>query len=59
MIGYGKEYFIWQKKIGIIGGKLNKFKFEQEIKESDILMDFGCGGAYLLNNFSNKQKLGF
>ena len=59
MVGYGKEYFDWQKKIGKIGGKLNKFKFEKEVKESDVLMDFGCGGGYLLENFGNKVKLGF
>ena len=59
MIGYGKEYFDWQKNIGIIGGKLNKFKFETEVKESDVLMDFGCGGGYLLENFNNKIKIGF
>ena len=27
--------------------------------ENDVLMDFGCGGGYLLNNFSNKEKYGF
>lgn len=59
MIGYGKEYFDWQKNIGIIGGKVNKFKFETEVKESDVLMDFGCGGGYLLENFNNKIKIGF
>ena len=59
MIGYNNEYYNWQKEIGIIGGKLNKFKFEQEIKETDTLMDFGCGGGYLLDNFNNKKKIGF
>jgi len=59
MIGYGKEYFDWQKEIGFIGGKLNKFKFETDVKENDVLMDFGCGGGYLLENFSNSKKIGF
>ena len=40
MVGYGKEYFDWQKEIGFIGGKLNKFKFETDVKENDVLMDF-------------------
>ena len=56
---YDKKYFDWQKNIGKIGGNLNKFKFEKEIKETDILMDFGCGGGYLLDNFNNKTKIGF
>lgn len=59
MIGYDEKYYNWQKNIGIIGGKLNKFKFENEVKETDILMDFGCGGGYLLDNFTNKHKIGF
>jgi len=59
MMGYGKEYFDWQKNIGSIGGKLNKFKFEKEVKETDVLMDFGCGGGYLLDSFNNSKKIGF
>ena len=59
MLGYNEEYFNWQKNIGKIGGYLNKFKFESEINEKDILMDFGCGGGYLLDNFPNKEKIGF
>lgn len=56
---YDEKYFNWQKKIGKIGGILNKFKFEKHIKEEDVLMDFGCGGGYLLDNFNNKVKYGF
>jgi len=59
MAHYDKKYFDWQKEIGVIGGFLNKFKFESHVKDGDILMDFGCGGGYLLNNFNNKQKIGF
>jgi SAM-dependent methyltransferase len=59
MSHYNEKYFNWQKEGGVIGGFLNKFKFEKEVKDTDILMDFGCGGGYLLNNFNNKQKLGF
>ena len=59
MTYYDEKYFEWQKDIGIIGGYLNKFKFEQHVKESDVLMDFGCGGGYLLSNFKNPEKFGF
>ncbi len=58
-IDYGSDYYNWQKKIGAIGGYLNKFKFENEVKDTDVLMDFGCGGGFLLNQFNNKRKLGF
>ena len=56
---YNKDYFNWQKKIGVIGGILNKFKFEKHIDNDDIIMDFGCGSGYLLSNFNNKIKIGF
>ncbi len=59
MTHYDKKYFDYQQKIGSIGGFLNKFKFEQYIKSDDTLMDFGCGGGYLLNNFNVKSKIGF
>lgn len=59
MSHYNEDYFAWQKEIGQIGGYLNKFKFEKEVNSEDILMDFGCGGGYLLENFSNKNKIGF
>ena len=29
------------------------------MKDADVLMDFGCGGGYLLNNFNNTKKFGF
>lgn len=58
-MGYKKDYFDWQKEIEKIGGKLNMFKFENEVKETDVLLDFGCGGGYLLDNFKNSKKIGF
>jgi len=59
MTHYDKKYFDWQKQVGVIGGYLNKFKFESHVKDTDVLMDFGCGGGYLLNNFNNAKKIGF
>ena len=47
MSHYNEDYFAWQKEIGQIGGYLNKFKFEKEVKSEDILMDFGCGGGFI------------
>ena len=55
---YSNDYFEWQKSIGYIGGKLNLFKFNAlNIHEDDILLDFGCGGGFLLNNFNVKEKV--
>jgi SAM-dependent methyltransferase len=59
MSHYNKQYFDWQKNIGQIGGYLNMFKFEKYINSNDKLLDFGCGGGYLLKNFNVKEKFGF
>lgn len=56
---YNENYFDWQKPMGVVGGVLDKFKFEKDINPNDVLMDFGCGGGYLLSSFPNNKKIGF
>lgn len=53
---YDKKYFDWQKTVGEFGGIANLFKFEKHIKDSDNVLDFGCGGGYLLNNINTTGK---
>lgn len=53
---YGEKYFEWQKAVGEFGGRANLFKFEKYIKENDNVLDFGCGGGYLLNNIKTCGK---
>jgi|TARA_B110001450_G_C17583911_1_gene466133 SAM-dependent methyltransferase len=48
---YDKKYFEWQKNVGIFGAKANKIKFEKLISDNLKVLDFGCGGGYLLNEF--------
>jgi SAM-dependent methyltransferase len=55
---YKKEYFNWQKEISVFGGIANKFKFEKHIDKEDVVIDFGSGGGYLLNNIICKEKIG-
>ena len=55
---YNKDYFDWQKNVGAFGGHANLFKFEKFIKESDSVIDFGCGGGFLLANIKCKEKIG-
>ena len=56
---YDKEYWDYQSKIGKIGGMLNLFKFENHIRETDTVLDFGCGGGYLLETIKCAEKIGF
>ena len=55
---YDADYFDWQRKIGIFGGKANSFKFDRSIKRNDSVIDFGCGGGFLLKNLDCAERLG-
>lgn len=55
---YDKKYFDWQSSYGEFGGWANLTKFEEYIGSSSRVLDFGCGGGYLLKNISCQKKVG-
>jgi 2-polyprenyl-3-methyl-5-hydroxy-6-metoxy-1,4-benzoquinol methylase len=55
---YKAEYFSWQREVGKFGGKANLFKFRDHIKATDRVLDFGCGGGFLLEQLNCAQKVG-
>lgn len=55
---YAENYFNWQKSIGEFGGWANKKKFAEFISCNDEVLDFGCGGGYLLKNIECKKRIG-
>lgn len=55
---YNEKYFEWQSEIGEFGGWANLTKFESHISKDDTVLDFGCGGGYLLNNINCAKKIG-
>lgn len=55
---YDADYFNWQKSLGAFGGWANAFKFKKSIAPQDTVIDFGCGGGFLLHNLDCKNKIG-
>ena len=55
---YDAKYYAWQKEISSFGGIANTFKFEDSIKKTDTLVDFGCGGGFLLSFLNAHLKIG-
>jgi SAM-dependent methyltransferase len=54
----GDDYFEWQSEIGRLGAELNRWKVEDYITPHDTVLDFGCGGGYLLGSIPAARKLG-
>lgn len=55
---YDKRYFEWQKDIGAFGGVVNLEKFRAHISQSMNVLEFGCGGGYLLKQIRCQAKIG-
>lgn len=55
---YDEQFFLWQQSIGKFGGKVKAGIFLPYIKEDMVVVEFGSGGGYLLNNIRAKQKIG-
>ena len=55
---YNKKYFNWQSEVGTFGAIANQIKFKDFIKEEKKILDFGCGGGYMLSAFKNIEKFG-
>lgn len=55
---YDESYFAWQKVIGEFGAWANIDKFQPHISENDVVMDFGCGGGYLLKAITCQKRYG-
>jgi SAM-dependent methyltransferase len=54
----GDQYFEWQDRFGARSGQINARKFNDFILDSDVVLDFGCGGGFLLTSLAGKKKIG-
>jgi SAM-dependent methyltransferase len=55
---YDDRYFRWQASIGEFGGWANQTKFLKYISADSKVLDFGCGGGFLLKNLNCSKKVG-
>lgn len=55
---HDEKYFNWQRDIGAFGGMVNLGKFVEFIEPGDRVIDFGCGGGFLMSNLRCAEKIG-
>lgn len=55
---YNKKYLAWQKKAGLYGAEQDTGYYRDMIKPTDTVLDFGCGGGYILEALPGKRKYG-
>lgn len=54
----GRRYFAYQSRFGDIAGVLSAKKFAKYIAPSDVVLDFGCGGGFVLKSLTCRERLG-
>lgn len=55
---YQASYFDWQSSIGEFGGWANQNKFAGLVPRDAVVLDFGCGGGFLLKNLECAKRVG-
>lgn len=54
----GESYFKYIQKNAHEGGRINSRKFNEFVALDDVVLDFGCGGGWILGNLQCKRKIG-
>jgi cyclopropane fatty-acyl-phospholipid synthase-like methyltransferase len=55
---YDRAYFEDQRISGEFGGRAELVKYEEFVQPSDSVLDFGCGGGFLLANLKCSDRMG-
>lgn len=55
---YDQEYFDWQRSQGLFGGRKNVTTFSPYVQPEHCVLDFGCGGGYLLAQLNASKRVG-
>ncbi len=54
----GERYFGWQGQPGILQGLWNRHLWTPYVRPSDDVLEFGCGGGFLLHVLEARSKFG-
>lgn len=57
-VHYDASYFAWQRNGGVLSAVLDRWEFEPFIGRDAVVLDFGCGGGYLLAALSCGARYG-
>ena len=55
---YDAQYFDWQRSIGAFGGKVGRSVYQAYVRPTDRVVDFGCGGGFLLRELRCAERRG-
>ncbi len=54
----GDAYFTWQRRPGLLQGFWNRHLWSPYIRWCDDVLDFGCGGGFLLHVLEARSRVG-
>jgi SAM-dependent methyltransferase len=54
----GEQYFGWQREGAELGAQLERPKFAPHVQPTDTVVDFGCGGGYVLAALDVGERIG-
>ena len=55
---YNADYFAWQSESGRFGGWANVDKYKSSVGVGDRVLDFGCGGGFLVSTLNCRARYG-
>lgn len=54
----GENYFAWQSAGGEFAAQITAHDFRPHVRPSDTVLDFGCGGGFLLGSLDCARRIG-
>jgi SAM-dependent methyltransferase len=55
---YNEAYFGWQSALADFGAEANLWMFRDFVRATDTVVDFGCGGGFLLRRLDCRRRIG-